>query len=146
MAGYTDQFKSLAKAYMATPIDFPNLREVTMAQWTLESGYGQSRLAMDHLNFGGLKWRKEMDGFAEPVDYAAHDGADKYCKFGSIEKFIKGYWRFLDRDPYKGWRNHASDAQDFMNFIGPDLHTHAPVCTDCPLSASHRRHVVGGAW
>lgn len=111
--------EQLVQAYLTATIEFPHLKEITLAQWILESGRGTSDLATKHLNFGGLKWRKEMEGFATPVDYQAHDGPDKYCKFDSVEAFIKGYWRFIERDPYKGWRDRASSGEDFISFIGP---------------------------
>jgi hypothetical protein len=119
MPPYTEKFRELALAYGTSEIEFPQLRAVTLAQWILESGYGRSDLAEDHLNFGGLKWRREMEGFAEPVDYLAHDGEEKYCKFASIEAFIAGYWRFMDRAPYEGWRGHADDPERYIRFIGP---------------------------
>ncbi len=119
MAPYTQEFKSLVRDYLDADIDFPNLRAVTVAQWTLESGYGRSSLATDFRNFAGLKWRPEMTGHATPVEYEAHDGTDKYCKFASLKKFIAGYWRFLDRSPYDGWRNHTASPQAFIRFIGP---------------------------
>ena len=115
----TADFTKLATTYRDTTIEFPALKPATLAQWILESGYGQSALARQHFNFGGLKWRKEMEGLATPVDYDAHDGKDKYCKFASIERFIEGYWRFIDRSPYAGWRNHASTGEAFIRFVGP---------------------------
>ena len=115
----SELFNQLVKAYAKATIEFPQLKEITVAQWLLESGRGTSRLATEHLNFGGLKWRDEMTQFATPVDYEASDGWDKYCKFDSLEKLIKGYWRFLDRSPYEGWRNNVSSAQAFINFVGP---------------------------
>jgi LysM repeat protein len=115
----SELFDRLVKTYIVTAIEFSYLKEISLAQWLLESGRGTSDLATKHLNFGGLKWRKEMEGFATSVDYEAHDGLDKYCKFESLEAFIKGYWRFLDRDPYKGWRDRAGSGEEFINFIGP---------------------------
>jgi hypothetical protein len=119
MAPYTQEFKSLVREYLDTDVEFPNLRPVTVAQWTLESGYGDSKLASDFRNFAGLKWRSEMTGYATPVEYAAHDGTEKYCKFDSRKKFIVGYWHFLDRSPYDGWRDHAASPEAFIRFIGP---------------------------
>ena len=115
----SELFNQLVKAYAETTIDFSQLKGITIAQWLLESGRGTSRLATEHLNFGGLKWRDEMTGFATPVDYQASDGLDKYCKFDSVEKFIKGYWRFLERSPYEGWRNNVGSAEAFIGFVGP---------------------------
>jgi LysM repeat protein len=112
-------FSQLVKAYAEMTIDFPQLKGITIAQWLLESGRGTSRLATEHLNFGGLKWRAEMAGFATPVDHEASDGLDKYCKFASLEKFIQGYWHFLERSPYEGWRGNIGSAEEFIGFIGP---------------------------
>lgn len=109
----------LVKTYAETDIEFPHLKEITLAQWMLESGRGTSRLATDHLNFGGLKWREEMQGFATPVEYDAHDGRENYCKFDNLEQFIRGYWRFIERSPYQGWRDHINPAEEFIEFIGP---------------------------
>jgi murein DD-endopeptidase MepM/ murein hydrolase activator NlpD len=112
-------FDQLLEVYTKTTIDFPQLKGITAAQWLLESGSGTSLLATEHLNFGGLKWRNEMLLFAKPVDYQASDGLDKYCKFDSLLNFIKGYWHFLERSPYEGWRNNVSSAEAFISFIGP---------------------------
>jgi hypothetical protein len=111
-------WESLITAYRAADIEFPGLKAVSLAQWILESGRGTSKLATEHLNFGGMKYRKEMAGIAEPVTYKAHDGNDRYCKFRSVEDFIKGYWMFIDRSPYRGWRDHAQSGEDYIRFIG----------------------------
>jgi len=133
MSTFTEKFRDLVKAYLDTDVEFPNLRDVTVAQWILESGYGQSRLAEEHLNFAGLKWRTEMTGFAEPVDYPAHDGVDQYCKFASLAAFIAGYWRFLERAPYRGFRDHVATPEDFIRFIGP-IYTPTQLYADNVLS------------
>lgn len=115
----TPHFQALVKFYATEPIRHSALRGVTLAQWMLESGRGESQLAQQHLNFGGLKWRQEMSGFASPVNYTAHDGVDVYCKFATLESFVNGYWRFLQRSPYTGWEEHVEHAEDFIGFIGP---------------------------
>jgi hypothetical protein len=66
MATYTEKFKSLVDAYRGISIEYPQLKPVTIAQWMHESGRGSSKLATDHNNFAGLKWRDEMEGFATP--------------------------------------------------------------------------------
>ena len=103
MPAHNELIKRLASVYVGERIRHPKLRDVTMAQWLLESGRGTSGLATEHLNFGGLKWRPEMIGFATKVEFEAHDGVDFYCKFATLENFINGYWRFLERAPYSGW-------------------------------------------
>lgn len=113
-------FADLVAAYKSQPIAFPDLKPVTLAQWILESGRGESRLAIEHLNFGGLKFRDEMVGFATPVEFEAHDGLDFYCKFSSFEAFVVGYWKFLSRPPYEGFEAKAAKGPEaFIRFIGP---------------------------
>lgn len=109
----------LVEVYRGENIRHPNLRAVTLAQWMLESGRATSKLAKEHYNFGGLKWRKELAPFATKISYEASDGVDFYCKFATLESFINGYWAFLGRAPYSGWEEHADDAEDFIHFIGP---------------------------
>lgn len=108
----------LAQLYKNHSIPHPNLKEVTLAQWILESGRATSKLATEHFNFGGLKWRSEMSPFATRVSYQAHDGVDDYCKFANIESFISGYWAFIGRAPYAGWEDHAGSGEDYIRFIG----------------------------
>lgn len=118
MANYAEGFKELAKSLARADIRFPNLKAVVLAQWMLESGRGHSMLAIKHLNFGGLKWRDEMKGFATPVDYTdSVDEGDTYCAFDSVDAFIAGYWRFLGRSPYAGWEAHADNPEAFITFI-----------------------------
>ncbi len=112
-------FRELAELYARTPIEFPQLKEITLAQWMLESGRGNSELAKSFFNFGGLKWRKEMEGLATPVEYDAHDGLEKYCSFSTKDKFIQGYWKFLTREPYLGWRSNTDTGEEFIAFVGP---------------------------
>jgi N-acetylmuramoyl-L-alanine amidase len=112
-------FEDLVARYKGLNIAYPGLKAVTIAQWIQESGRGTSRLALNHLNFAGLKWRDSMLGFATPTSYDAHDGTDFYCKFATLEDFCLGYWRFLARSPYRGWEDHADDPEKFMQFIGP---------------------------
>lgn len=113
-------FDQLVARYKTLKISHSALKAVTLAQWMLESGRGSSRLAQEQLNFGGLKWRSEMLGFATPVHYLAQDGADYYCRFASLDDFIVGYWRFIARTPYEGWEKEAEKgAEAFIRFIGP---------------------------
>lgn len=110
-------WNSLVVAAREASIEAPALRAITLAQWALESGWGTSRLATEHANFAGLKWRPEMEGLAKPVQYQAHDGLDTYCAFASVAAFIAGYWRFVNRSPYKGWQVFASDPEGYIRFL-----------------------------
>jgi N-acetylmuramoyl-L-alanine amidase/Mannosyl-glycoprotein endo-beta-N-acetylglucosaminidase len=116
---FNKEFKELVSTYLESSVEFPQLIPITLAQWTLESGYGHSELARKYHNFAGLKWRDEMRGYATPVEYAAHDGTEEYCAFSNYSSFIFGYWRFLDRTPYIGWRAHSSSGESFIRFIAP---------------------------
>ncbi|MEG3089139.1 N-acetylmuramoyl-L-alanine amidase [Sphingomonas sp. PB4P5] len=109
----------LALIYAGVPIRHSHLKSVTLAQWMLESGRGQSDLAQLHYNFGGLKWPPEMALFATKVMYQAHDGLEAYCKFATLEHFIAGYWAFIGRAPYSGWETHIATPEDYIRFIGP---------------------------
>jgi N-acetylmuramoyl-L-alanine amidase len=124
-----DLIRRLASIYLKEKIRHSKLRKITFAQWLLESGRGTSDLSILHYNFGGLKWRPEMTGFATKVEYEAHDGVDFYCKFATLESYVNGYWRFLERAPYSGWEEHVSSGEDFIRFIGP-IYTPSPSYAD----------------
>ncbi len=118
--------RDLVNLYAAEAIEFPQLKAITLAQWLLESARATSGLAQNHYNFGGIKWRDSMQQFATRVSYSASDGVGDYCDFSNLEDFIQGYWFFLDRSPYAGWRSHTTTGRDFIEFIGP---IYAPVPT-----------------
>jgi len=107
----------LVAAARDTTIPPPALRAVTLAQWILESGRGTSKLSQEHSNFAGLKWRPEMQGFATPVKYNAHDGMDTYCAFSSEGRFIVGYWQFIGRQVYNGWQAFSQDPAGYIGFL-----------------------------
>lgn len=88
----------------------------SFAQFILESARGESRLAKEALNFAGLKWRPEMAGVATPLEIRvpSEPGPVKFCKFKSVDDFIEGYWKFIGREPYEGWR----ETQTAERYIG----------------------------
>ena len=110
-------WNELVEEARGAEIPAPGLRIVTLAQWILESGRGTSALARQYANFGGLKWRDEMKGFATPVTYGAHDGFDTYCSFESPRAFIRGNWRFIARPVYSGWEAFANDPKGYIEFL-----------------------------
>lgn len=130
-------FEDLVATYLATDLGAlfaelkilaPNsslagLKLASLAQWILESGRGGSQLARLHGNFGGLKFRPEMEGFATKVRFGAHDGEDDYCKFADLKAFICGYWKFMTRSPYKGWPENSASPEAYLAFIGPTYST-----------------------
>ncbi|MDR1912251.1 MAG: glucosaminidase domain-containing protein [Helicobacteraceae bacterium] len=130
---YDASFLELAKAYADAPIEYERLKAVTLAMMMLESGRGSSDLAKKFNNFGGLKYRQEMVSIAQKIRYKASDGYDYYCEFGSINDFIVGFWAFLDRKPYEGWRKKAFSEKAFLEFIAPIY---------CPLNKEYVAQVT----
>jgi len=106
-------------AYKKYDIEFPELKEITVAQWLLETGHGGSNLFKRYKNCGGVKWRGSL-GVEESyeVNYTAHDGLDGYAAFVTFEGFFKYYWNFLERSYYVGWRSEAKKSPEaFMRHI-----------------------------
>lgn len=130
---YSKAFLDLTRIYASKTVEFEHLKAVTLAMMMLESGRGTSDLATKHYNFGGLKYRPEMKFHAKKIRYKASDGFDNYCKFDSVESFIGGFWAFLDRRPYKGWRDHAHSPESFVNFIAPIY---------CPYNPDYTKQVL----
>ncbi len=100
-----------------TEIEFEHLKVVQLAQAILESGRGQSDLFRLHGNPFGMKYRSEMSGIAIPVSYEASDGVDIYCKFDTLQDAVDGYWIFINRPVYSGWRNSISSPEEYIRFI-----------------------------
>lgn len=115
-------WQTFVEAVAHTEIEFPDLASACLAQAILESGRETTDLARLHNNHHGMKWRDEMRGFATPIYYPTNSeptgGAD-FCKFASKVDAVRGYWRFLERSPYNGWRNHSQSPAEFLAFIGP---------------------------
>lgn len=111
-------FGEFIQQLAATPIEFPHLKTAQLAQAILESGRGSSALFTEHNNPFGMKYRSEMSGIATPVSYTDHAGeTDDYCAFASYQDAVKGYWVFIDRDPYSGWRHANDTAREYITFI-----------------------------
>lgn len=100
-------------------INHQDLKEVTLAQWLLESGRASSKLAIDANNFAGLKWRPEMGGFATQINIQvpSEPAPVDFCKFDNVDAFIIGYWRFLARSPYEGLEEHTNNPENFIGFL-----------------------------
>jgi flagellum-specific peptidoglycan hydrolase FlgJ len=130
---YDESFLRLAAAYADAPIEYERLKAVTLAMMILESGRGSSDLAKKFNNFGGLKYRHEMASRAQKIRYNASDGYDYYCEFESIEAFIDGFWAFLDRKPYEGWRKKAFSEKAFAQFIAPIY---------CPFNKEYASQII----
>lgn len=101
-------------------INYQHLKEVTLAQWLLESGRANSKLAINANNFAGLKWRTpDMDGFATVINIQvpSEPAPVDFCKFDNVDAFIIGYWRFLARSPYEGLEEHTNTPENFIGFL-----------------------------
>ncbi|MDJ0619733.1 MAG: N-acetylmuramoyl-L-alanine amidase [Calothrix sp. MO_192.B10] len=101
----------------STNIEFEHLKVVELAQAILESGWGTSKLFKLHGNPFGMKYRPEMSQIASPIEYDASDGKGIYCKFATLSDAVKGYWIFIDRPIYSGWRDNSATPEDFIRFI-----------------------------
>ncbi len=75
------------------PDNHEDLKEVTLAQWLLESARASSKLSMTAKNFAGLKWREEMRGFATPIDIKvpSEPVSVEFCQFKDVDAFLLGY-------------------------------------------------------
>lgn len=109
---------SFVETLRTTPVEFEFLKVIQLAQAILESGRGESDLFKLHGNPFGMKYRPEMAEIAEPVLYTDSVGEkDTYCKFRSLEDAVKGYWRFIERSPYEGWKENSRTPQAYIQFI-----------------------------
>lgn len=116
---YTKSFEELVRVFLNHGSSFEDIHPACIAQFILESGRGTSELAVVHNNYAGMKWRKELNGVARKVLVDAPSETAYFCSFESLHNFVEGYWIFLDRSPYNGWKEHTSDPEEFINFVGP---------------------------
>lgn len=111
-------FNSFSKVLSKADIEFEELKEIQMAQAIKESGRGKSALFRKYNNPFGMKYRSELSAVCTPVKYTDWEGIeDHYCSFPNFETAVSGYWLFIDRAPYLGWRMHARSPKDFVRFI-----------------------------
>jgi len=115
---WLDFVKALANAQ----IEFPHLKSAILAQSILETGRGTSKVFLECKNPAGMKWRPEMQNIATAKyiqTVSEPSGGAEFCNFATFDDAVVGYFRFLDRSPYAGWRNVANKtAADFLEFIG----------------------------
>jgi N-acetyl-anhydromuramyl-L-alanine amidase AmpD len=115
-------WQQFVEAVAHTDIEFPQLKPACLAQAILEGGRETTELSQKYNNHHGMKWRPEMQGCAISVYYETitePSGGANFCQFPDKASAVRGYWRFLERSPYKGWRNHTNSPSDFLAFIGP---------------------------
>lgn len=117
----TNGFRELLKVSDATAIEYPALKSIAAAQWAVECGWGTSKLALEHRNYAGAKWRYWLRDYgARPVEYDAWDGPDTYAHFDHDADFIRAYWARFDKiSAYENWRKWADTPEGFIRYIGP---------------------------
>lgn len=115
---YSNELK-VAVRHLTQNYVLPQLHPAMVAQWILESERGFSKLAREFRNFAGMKWRKELTGIGESrlIDVPSEPTPTDFTWFASPQKFVQGFYRFLDREPYDGWRN-SQTAKDYIEHIG----------------------------
>ncbi len=111
-------FDAFTFALSRADIEFEHLKVAQLAQAILESGRGSSDLFRRFKNPYGMKYRTEMEPFAQSVAYIDAVGeTDQYCHFPDYESAVAGYWAFIERKPYAGWRRAAATAREYVEFI-----------------------------
>lgn len=111
-------FDAFVATLSAEAIEFEHLKVAQLAQAILESGRGSSNLFKQFKNPYGMKYRSEMAKFATSVPYTDAAGeADQYCAFPTYVKAVRGYWAFIDRPVYTGWRVASQSAEEYIRYI-----------------------------
>lgn len=85
----------------------------------VDSERGQTKLAARYSNFAKLKWRVEMNESigAGRVNIRHKNGRMDYCTFRTINYFINGYWHFINRSVYDGWKRYRNDPEGFIDHL-----------------------------
>jgi N-acetylmuramoyl-L-alanine amidase len=111
-------FSELIVTISKADIEYEHLKVAQLAQAIWESGRGNSDLFKLYKNPFGMKYRPEMASAATSISYTDSAGeTDYYCKFDSYDKAVEGYWKFIERAPYQGWRNATQDAEQYLRYI-----------------------------
>ena len=112
---YIAAVKSL---YLNAPTEFANVLTAIAAQWALESGWGKSKLAMSHNNFGGMKYRSELSHLCDPVVYTDWEGEEcLYCALADPEDYYEVYFAFISRQRYHGIEDHLGSPEAFLEHL-----------------------------
>ena len=113
--------EKMASLYKAVPSAL--LVSVRLAQAIVESGWGQSDLAVNALNFAGIKYSEPWKGdyyiktTKEEVNGKLVDvpGA-KFRKYKSVEEFVKDHSNFITSTPWR--ENHYADVINATTYQG----------------------------
>ena len=111
-----DYGDGIIKAIKGTNLFFPTI----IAQKCLESGYGESELAREDFNFGGIKYAPQIAGV---IGFTLRDTTEfiggkrvrvkeKFSKFKDVESGIRATIRVLLSDRYKNARDKAKTPEE----------------------------------
>lgn len=125
--------EGIAKAIKGTNLYFP----AVVAQKALESGWGESSLAQNDFNFGGIKCAPSLQGVIGCVnkDTTEYIGGKKryvkrsFSKFKDVESGIRATVEVLMKDRYADARNKATSAKDQVLRIAKAGYTTTPAQT-----------------
>jgi flagellum-specific peptidoglycan hydrolase FlgJ len=112
-------WNQFVSAVSTAKIEAPDLKKVYLAQCMLESGHGTSLLFTKLGNPTGLKWRDELQAFANKkflITPTEPEGA-YWCSWKTPEDAVNGYWKFISRSPYAGWQQHKNDPLGYLKHI-----------------------------
>lgn len=115
---YTNDFLRAVKHLVENYV-LSELHQAMIAQWILESERGNSKLAREQNNFAGMKWRTELEGIGEQrwIKVPSEPAPVPFAWFREPELFVRGFFKFLDRSPYEGWRETKSPSE-YIEHIG----------------------------
>jgi len=103
--------KYYPELYKQTTSRFEEMLRAMLAQAAYESGHFRSALAVDGLNFWGMKDRKDV-----PTQQILYKG-EYYEKFSSMYASCCGYIIALRRPYYADAIRYTSDKKAFLNYI-----------------------------
>jgi flagellum-specific peptidoglycan hydrolase FlgJ len=120
----------IAKAIRGTNLFFP----AVVAQKALESGWGQSSLARDEFNFGGIKCAPKLSGVVGCVSRDTSEYVrgrkvfvkQSFSKFRDVESGIRATVQVLMGSRYADARNKATSAKDQILRIARAGYTTTP--------------------
>lgn len=112
-------WESFVDGLIEADFDFPALKVAYLAQCMLESNFGNSKLFKTAGNPTGIKWREEMRGFATSLTLTTptEPQGEVWCAWDTPESAIRGYWRFIGRDRYRGWQQYSNDPAGYIQHL-----------------------------
>ena len=120
----------IAKAIRGTNLFFPTI----VAQKALESGWGQSGLAKNDFNFGGIKCARSLAGVVGCVNRDTTEYVrgrkinikQSFSKFKDVESGMRATIQVLMNRRYEDARNKATSAKDQVLRIARAGYTTTP--------------------